>query len=131
MSLDVKLTRPDGKALGAIESVQQAIRAVLPDVRFYQDAGGQEKINQFEARGIELPEALRNVFAKMPAIFKGDYGREQDGLWLHFVLGAGGDLRLLHVSVKSDTDAAERLLNDLAASQGWTLSEYSPSDEEV
>src|SRR5205814_5938565 len=106
-----------------------AIKDVLPEVRFYQDAGGQEKVAQVEARGIELPEALRSLFEKMPAVIKGDYGRERDGLWLHFHLGTGGELRMLHVAVKGDNDAAERLLNTLVELQGWALSAYLPSDE--
>ena len=129
MSWDVKLTRPDGQPLGGVESVQKAILAILPETRFYRDGGGQEKIAEVESRGIELPEALRNVFAKMPATIKGEYGREEDGLWLQFFLGTGGDLRFLHVAVKGDTNTAEALLNRLASAEGWALSAYGPRDE--
>jgi hypothetical protein len=131
MSLDVKFSRPDNKPLGTVEAVQQAILAVLPEVRFYRDPGGEQKIAQHEAHGVELPEALRAVFAKPPAIIKGDYGREKDGLWLQFFLGAGGDPRILHVAVKGDMDTAEILLNRLASAHDWELSAYAPSDEQA
>ena len=128
MSWDVKLTRPNGQPLGSVESVQKAILAILPETRFHRDGGGQEKIAEVESRGIELPEALRNVFAKMPATIKGEYGKEQDGLWLQFFLGGGGDLKLLHVAVKGGNEVAELLLNRLASRHGWELSNYGPAD---
>ena len=129
MSWDVKFTRPDGKPLGSVEFVQKAVESVLPEVRFYRDGGGDEKIAQMEARGIELPEALRNVLAKLPATTKGEYGKEKDGMWLQFFLGDGGDLRFLHVTIKGDNEAAEVLLNRLASQEGWELSHYLPQDE--
>ena len=130
MSLDVKFTRPDGKALGTVESIQKAVLAVLPATVFNRVAGGEERISQFAERGALLPEALRNVFAKMPATIEGNYGREEDGLWLKFFLASRGEPRMLHVAVKGDWGAAELLLNQLASSQGWVISDFAPSDEE-
>jgi hypothetical protein len=112
-----------------VEFVQKAVESVLPEIRFYRDGGGEEKIAQMKDRGLELPESLRNVFAKLPATTKGEYGKEKEGLWLQFYFGDGSDLRFLHVSVKGDNEAAELLLNRLASQQGWELSHYTPQDE--
>ena len=79
--------------------------------------------------GLELPEALRNVFSKLPATTKGEYGKEKDSLWLQFYFGDGSDLRFLHVSIKGDNETAEILLNRLASQEGWELSHYLPQDE--
>jgi hypothetical protein len=130
MSFDVKFMRQDGKPLGTVESIQKAVLAVLPAIVFNRVAGGEERIAQFADRGALLPEALRDVFAQMPATIEGNYGREKDGLWLQFFLGSGGELRLLHVAVKGDTNAAEPLLNQLASSQGWVLSAFAARDED-
>jgi hypothetical protein len=126
MSWDVKLMRPDGGPLGTVEAVKQAIHAKLPETHFYQESAGG-KIASLAAPGVELPEALRKMIAKLPMVTKGKYGRE-DTVELLFYLGAGADLPFLHVSVKGDTDAAEQMLNALASSHGWSLSEYSSLD---
>jgi len=131
MGWDVKLTRADGMPLGSVDAVQKAIIAVLPETRFYVEPGGAEKIAAFKSRRVELPDAIESMFAKMSPTIKGDYGAESDGLLIQFHLGAGGDVNLLHVTVKGDNDAAEAFLTRMATASGWLLSNYSPGDGDV
>jgi len=127
MSWDVKFTRGDGQPLGAVTEVEAVISTVFPNVKFYSEPGGEAKIAELERRGIELPVALRDVFKNKPTSVQGDLSHED--YILQFFLGTGGPLRLLHVSIKGDNDLAAAELNKMAASSGWTLSEYSPRDE--
>lgn len=127
MSWDVKFTRSDGQPLGAVAEVQAVIANVFPDVKFYSEPGGEAKIAELESRGIELPAALRDVFKNKPTSVQGDVARKDYSL--RFFFGQGGQLRLLHISIKGDNDSAEAELNEMGASSGWTLSEYSPRDE--
>ena len=131
MGWDVKLTRSDGMPLGSVDSVKRAIADILPKTRFCIEPCGCDQIAEREASGSELPEALRAILAKMPALIRGDYGTERDNVFMQFNLGAGGNVTLLHVMIKGDNDAAEALLTRLATTSGWSLSNYSPRDGEV
>ncbi|HEX4797151.1 MAG TPA: hypothetical protein VH370_25385 [Humisphaera sp.] len=127
MSLHLKFTRADGNALGTFDDVRQAIVDLLPNVRIYQKPGGQQKIADLESRGLPLPQMVRKIFESMPSWTVAEYGSSKEPL-LCFVLGSGGELRHLKVSVKGDLAAADAILQRLAQAQGWSISEFSPSD---
>lgn len=129
MGWDVKLTKLDGTALGGVDSVKKAIVAVLPGTRFDKEPGGDERIAAYKAQGIELPEALRSALVGVPQTVRGEYQAESDGLLMQFNLGVGPNVKLLRVMVKGDNELAEALLTQLANRSGWSLSNYSPSDE--
>lgn len=76
MPWEVTIRRADGSALGDVESVQQQIVTAVPEMKFYREASGPEKIAIARAQGVEFPEVILRHFESMPAklgaVFQGD-----------------------------------------------------------
>jgi len=119
MGLDGTIKRPDGKPLGAVAEVEQALALAFPGVEFGRMMSGAEKLNAAAAQEIELPEILRQHFESTPAQECGDYqGRNFSA---QFNLGADGIVQQVDVGLYGDTIASAPMFVFLEERYGWII----------
>jgi hypothetical protein len=119
MPWDLTIARADRSPLGEIASVRQAVESALPDVRFYREPSGVEKI---AAAGIEFPEVLRRHLQSSPATTQADY--EGEGFSIRLYLGAGPDVERMDAEIRGSGDPLPAL-HRLAEATGWVVLEAS------
>jgi hypothetical protein len=121
MAWDLTITRADRSPLGEIASVRQAVELALPNVRFYREPSGVEKM---ATAGIEFPDVLRRHLESSPAQTQADY--EGDGFSMRLYLGAGPSVDRMDAEVWGSGDPLPAL-HRLAEATGWVVLEASGS----
>lgn len=120
MPWDVTIRKPDRTPLGTIRAVQEGLRAGFPQVHFYREPSGREKM---AAVDFEFPEVLRRHLDNSPATTQGDL--EGDGFSIRFFLGAEEPVERVDAEIRGDTAAAILSLERLAQVTGWRILETS------
>ena len=117
MGLDIVVKRADGRPLGPLAEVQQALAEAFPGIVFDQEPSGTEKIRAAEAKGIIFPDVIRQQFETAPARHAGDY--EGPGFSAQFNLGAGETVQAIDVVLYGKTVASEPMFALLKKEYGW------------
>jgi hypothetical protein len=79
------LPADDSGSLGTVERVQGKLRAAVPEIELYRDASGTEKIAAMEARGVQVPEVIRERWLGSKGAYQGLV--EGEGFTIEFHLG--------------------------------------------
>lgn len=116
MPWEVTIRRTDGSALGDMESVQQQIVAAVPEMKFYRESSGPEKIAIARAQGVEFPQVILRHFeslpAKLGAVFQGD-------MFTVSLYGFGAvPLQMIHAEVRGEGNPVP-VLAALCRPNGW------------
>jgi hypothetical protein len=117
LGLDGTIKRSDQKPLGPLAEVQQALALAFPGVEFGRLPSGAEKIKAAAARGIELPEVLRQHLEASPADEGGDY--QGPGFSAQFYLGSDEVVQQVGVVLHGQTVASEPMFAFLKERYGW------------
>lgn len=96
MPWEISLRRKDDHPLGDVALVCQGIEAALPETRFYREASGKEKMQAMIARGLTVPDAIREVFERQPAKTQAIYETEP--------------LQQLHAEIRGNGNPAKALI---------------------
>jgi hypothetical protein len=121
MPWEITIRRGDGLPLGDQAEVRLGILSALPEIQFYREPSGIEKLASIKEQGVEFPDLLRQHFEKMPATDQGDF--EGDGFSIRFFLGSGGETATVDAEVRGDTERAFPLLRLLANENRWVVAE--------
>src|SRR5688572_26304703 len=117
MGLDGTIKRPDGKPLGDVRFVQQALAAAFPGIVFGMLPSGADKIRLAAERGIVFPDVLHKQLEAIPAKFGGEY--EGPSFSAQFSLGSSSEVLLVDVVLYGTTAASEPMLEFLDREYGW------------
>jgi hypothetical protein len=122
MGLDATIKRQDGKPLGPVAVVQQALAAAFPRIVLGRLPSGAEKIRAAAERGVVLPPVIRQHFETAPA----QYGAEYEGpeFSAQFNLGAAEVVQQIVVVLYGTTVASEPMFALLLRECGW-ITTYS------
>jgi hypothetical protein len=117
VGLDATIKRPDGKPLGEVAQVQQALASVFPGLVCGMLPSGQDKIRAAAEKGIEFPEVLRKNFESLPERHAADYeGRDFSA---EFILGASEIVEHIDVVLRGKTIASDPTFETLHERFGW------------
>jgi hypothetical protein len=117
LGLDGTIKRSDGKPLGPLAEVQQALALAFPGVEFGRLMSGAEKLRAAAAQGVEFPEILRQHFESSPAHEGVDY--QGPGFSAQFNLGSDEVVQQVDVVLYGQTVAAEPMFEFLEERYGW------------
>src|SRR5262245_61021158 len=117
MGLDATIKRPDGKPLGAVAEVQQALAAAFPGVVFGRLPSGAEKIRAAAERGVVFPDVIRQHLESSPAENGGDY--KGPDFSAEFFLGSLEIVQHVHVVLRGTTASSEPMFELLKERYGW------------
>lgn len=116
MPWDVTIRRPDGEPLGDVDAVCERIAEAVPDVQFYREPSGAERIAAVRARGIEFPEIVRQRLESEPARVRAAF--EGGGLSVLLYGFEARPLVALHAEVRGEGNPVP-LLAALCRPSGW------------
>jgi len=117
MGLDATIRRADGKPLGSLAAVQQALAAAFPGIVLGRLPSGAEKIKAAAARGIVFPDILRQHLETTPAQFGGDYQGPEFSAQFNF--GASELVQQVAVVLYGTTVASEPMFDFLEREYRW------------
>ncbi|MEO2090041.1 MAG: hypothetical protein ABGY75_11165 [Gemmataceae bacterium] len=117
MGLDATIRRPDGKCLGPLYEVQQALAKAFPGVVFGRLPSGVEKIRLATDMGIVFPDVIRQSLESLPERNGGEY--EGADFSAQFNLGASEVVQHIHVVLYGCTTASEPMFAFLERHYGW------------
>jgi hypothetical protein len=117
MGLDGTIKRADGKPLGPIKDVQEALAAAFPGIILGRLPSGANKIRKAAEMGIEFPEVIRNALEATPVRHGGDYSGPRFSA--QFVLGASDTVDHVDVVLYGNTVASEPMFAQLREQFGW------------
>lgn len=120
MPWTVILSNVNGEPLGAVDCVRGVIAKWLPGTAFGTSPSGAEKLAALEGLGVDIPPALRAVFATLSADERGMY--EEDGVSLEFSLGTTAMVETVTVDVRGSGDPVP-VLRQLCVPEGWQVQE--------
>jgi hypothetical protein len=116
MPWEVTFRRIDENPLGEVSLVRQGIEAAIPEIQFFREPSGREKIEVFMARGVALPESVRAIFEQQPAKLQAHL--QVDEL-LMLIYGFGAEpLLQLHAEIRGAGNPIE-LLRRICAQNSW------------
>jgi hypothetical protein len=116
MPWEVTIRRSDGSALGNVESVQQQIVTAVPEMKFYREASGPEKIAIARAQGVEFPEVILRHFASLPAKLGAVY--QGDSFTVSLFGFEAEPLQMIHAAIRGDGNPVP-VLAALCQPHGW------------
>src|SRR5262245_33213606 len=73
MPWELTIRRADNAPMGPIDVVRKKVTDCLPGLQFYMEPSGAEKLAASDARGIVLPDVIREMWQKQPALEQADY----------------------------------------------------------
>jgi hypothetical protein len=117
MGLDGTIKRGDGRPLGDVEFVQQALAAAFPGIVFGTRPSGVERIHAASELGVTFPDALKQPLERLPAILGGDY--HEPAFSAQFGLGASANVQQIDLVLYGDATAATAPLRMLDVVYGW------------
>lgn len=113
------LSSDDHGSLGTVEHVQAKLRAVLPEIEFYRDASGSEKLAAMESQGIAVPDVIRERWLLPAGAHQGLI--EGDGFTIEFHLGEDDAAVIaLGIDVRGSGDPMP-ILQKVMKIEGWTV----------
>ncbi|HEX3315504.1 MAG TPA: hypothetical protein VHR72_11465 [Gemmataceae bacterium] len=117
MGLDATIKRADGKPLGEVTTVQQALMAAFPGIVLGSLPSGADKIQAAAKGGIVFPDVIRRSLESTPARHGGEY--EGPDFSANFVLGPSEIVQQIDVVLYGNTVASEPMFSLLERQQGW------------
>jgi hypothetical protein len=117
MGLDATIKRADGKPLGEVVQVQQALAIAFPGIELGRLPSGAEKIAAAAQQGIVFPDSIRHHMESAPARHGGDY--EGPGFSAQFNLGTSEIVRQVDVVLYGTTAASQSMFELLERQYGW------------
>jgi hypothetical protein len=117
MGLDGTIKRPDGKPLGEVGFVQQALAAAFPGIVFGTLPSGADKIRLAAERGIVFPDVLRTQLERIPAKHGGEY--ECPSFSAQFSLGSSSEVLDVDVVLYGTTADSDPMFEFLEREYGW------------
>lgn len=117
MGLDGTIKRPDGKPLGTVAAVQQALASAFPGIEFGREPSGAEKLRMAAAKGITFPDILRQHLESRPAQESADYQGAEFSAQFHF--GPDEVVQQVDVVLYGTTTASEPMFALLEERFGW------------
>lgn len=125
MPWEVTFRRIDESPLGEVSLVRQGIEAAIPEIQFFREPSGREKIEAFMARGVALPESIRTIFEQQPAKLQAQLQLDE---LLMLIYGFGAEpLMQLHAEIRGDGNPTE-LLRKICAQNSWKVMEDSTGE---
>jgi hypothetical protein len=121
MPWEITIRRGDGLPLGRQDEVMSGISRAIPEVQFYREPSGVEKIAALKDQGVEFPDVLRRQFEKTAATKQGDF--EGNGFSIRFYLGSCSETTTVDAEVRGDTGRAYPLLRKIAEANQWVIAE--------
>jgi hypothetical protein len=116
MPWEVTFRRIDEDPLGEVSVVRQGIEAAIPEIQFFREPSGREKVEAAIARGVDFPDSIRAIFEKQPAKLQAQL--QVDEL-LMLIYGFGAEpLLQLHAEIRGDGNPME-LLRRICAQNSW------------
>src|SRR4030095_4097538 len=117
MGFDVTIKRADGRPLGYIADVQQALVAVFPGIVLGQSLSGAEKLRRASEQGVTFPEILRQHVAASVPEYEGDYEGPEFSAQFH--LGPSETVREIDVVLYGNMEVAEATFAQLTERYEW------------
>jgi hypothetical protein len=120
MPWELEALPSDGSgSLGSIEQVQARLRAVFPEIELGRDAS--EKLAAMEARGIEVPDVIREHWFRSKGAYQGLI--EGKGFTIELHLGED-ELRVaaIYLDVRGSGDPMPAL-HRLMRIEGWKVTD--------
>jgi hypothetical protein len=117
MPWEVVIQSSDNAELGAVAAVREKMSAALPDIKFYVEPSGLEKLAAMRERGIEFPEILRKHLEQSPASLQADF--EGNDFSMQFYGFESQPLRTIRVEVRGNGNPLPALAA-LCRPNGWT-----------
>ena len=120
MPWEITITRRDGEPLGSPKDVIQAISRAFPDVMFYREPSGTEKMASLPP-DLEIPDAIREHWETSAASVQGDF--EAAGYSIRFYLGNedASSLTTVRVETRGDSRPAMPMMETLTLATGWVV----------
>ena len=117
MGLDGTIKRADGKPLGPVTEVQQALADVFPGIVLGRLPSGAEKIRRAAERGVVFPESIRQSLQPIPAKYGGEYAGPSFSA--QFNLGAAEMVQQIDVLLYGKAVASDPMFALLERRYGW------------
>jgi hypothetical protein len=96
MPWELTIRRADNAPMGPIDVVRKKMIDSLPGLQFYMEPSGAEKLAASEARGIVMPDVIREMWQRQPALEQADY----EGDAFHIRLFGFGEVPLFSVDAE-------------------------------
>ncbi len=117
MGLDTTIKRPDGKPLGKVADVQQALAVAFPSIVLGRLPSGVEKIRAAAEQGVVFPDILRQHLESSLAQHGGDY--QGPDFSAQFNLGSSEVVKQVDVVLYGTTVSSEPMFALLQERYGW------------
>ncbi|MCE9532238.1 MAG: hypothetical protein K8T89_14130 [Planctomycetes bacterium] len=117
MGLDGTIKRHDGKPLGTVAAVQEALASAFPGIKFGREPSGAEKLLMAEAKGVRFPDSLRQHLESSPAQAGADYEGPDFSAQFHF--GPNDVVQIVDVVLYGTTTASDPMFARLKEQYGW------------
>ena len=117
MGLDGTIKRLDGKPLGEVADVQQALAVAFPGIALGRLPSGAEKIRAAAEQGVVFPDIIRQHLESSPAEHGGDY--EGPDFSAQFNLGSSEVVEQVDVVLYGKTVASGPMFAFLEERFGW------------
>jgi hypothetical protein len=117
MPWTILVSKPNQSQLGEVANVEVAIKAALPEARFFREATGAEKL---EAVPPEAREFFAKTFGHLPATRQGVF--EAEDFSLEFFLGSETSIDRITIDVRG-TGNPIGALRRLCKQNGWVAEE--------
>lgn len=118
------ITAQGDRPLGTLESVEAEITDLFPGLSFEWSALGVDKRAGYDARGVELPDMVRRVFAAQPSFRCAN--RKVGPLSVSFNLGAVDPVTKIWATAGGKRTIVEPALARLQQRTGWVLTSPEP-----
>lgn len=100
MPWELTLQRSDLQTMDDVETIRRRIEAVVPDVRFYTEPSGLQKLEAAAKMGVEFPDVLRRHFENLPAKLYAVYSTEELTITIYGF--ESQPLTRLHLEIRGD-----------------------------
>lgn len=117
MGLDGTIKHRDGKPLGTVPAVQQALASAFPGIKFGREPSGAEKLRIATAQGITFPDIFRKHFESSRAQEGAEYQGPEFSAQFHF--GPDEVVQQVDIVLYARTTASEPMFTLLEERYGW------------
>ena len=119
MEFQGTITGDNGVPVGTLESVQARLSRLFPGAIFEWSPSGVQKLADLDARGIEIPAAVRSLLQVLPSTLGGEL--DDGALNVTFNIGSNDVVLCVWVTVGGDEVTAAAALARLKATPGWRV----------
>jgi hypothetical protein len=117
MPWEVTFQRSDLQALGDLATIRRGIETAIPDIQYYTEPSGIQKLEAAAKMGVEFPDVLKKHFENLPAKLHAVYSSED--LTISIFGFESQPLNRLHAEIRGNQNPAP-ILRTLCVQNSWS-----------